>query len=307
MLNSEGSQELVARQVAGISHILESIAEEADQHTKTQIAHANRILSRIAARCPGQPFPVDSDCSSGPDCAQTPTQLVFDTSDVVTRRYPLASFKNVEVDCAFIFEIAAGDSYSVTINASESLFDYINVTKSGDTLKLALKPLRFNYRPVLEARIIMPTLLQLRQGAATKGMLIGFHHKHPLDLYLSGASALNLDVEVGEAKVEISGASSVTGALRADKVDLMLSGASRMRLKGSCGNLLLSGWGAAELDLGDFRAEVGTIYLKGASRATVNVAERLDIDLSGASSLLYNGEPDLKEINLAGASVLSRT
>jgi hypothetical protein len=306
MLRSEGSQEQVARQLAGVRHLLESIAEEADSHVQTQIAQASRILSRIAVRCPGQPFPVDQSCLA-PAPTQTLTQLVFDTSETVTRRYSLSPFNNVEVDCAFIFEIVAGDSHTVTIKASESLFEYVNVVKSGDTLKLALKPLRFNYRPVLEAIVTMPLLLQLRQGAATKGMLLGFHHRHPLDLYLSGASSLNLDVEVGDARVEISGASRVTGALTAHKVDLMLSGASRMCLDGSCDSLLLSGWGAADLDLRNFRAQDGTVYLKGASHAAVSVAGKLNVDLTGASWLQYSGNPDLNETNVTGASVLNRT
>ena len=305
MRSSEESRQEVARQLTGISHILQLIAQEANRDVKTEIERATSILNNIASCGPKRVPQFDSDCL-GADAVPPDRRISLYTSSVVSREFPITDFTNVEVDCSFIFEISSGDDFRVVINAPESLFEFINVGKSGDTLKLSLKPMMFNRMPVLEAKIQMPVLNRLRQGAATKGVVTGFKTHDPLDLYLTGACALDLDVEVGEAKGEISGASHLTGDLKASKVDLELSGASGATLRGACNTLSLSAWGAADMDLSDLRADEGTINLKGASQATVRAAHRLDLDLTGASCLKYIGSPNLRQISLSGASLLSK-
>ena len=304
MRSSEESRQEVARQLTGITHILQLIAQEANHDVKTEIERATSILDSIASCSPRRLPLFDSDCL-GSAAVPPDRRISLDTSHVITRDFPITDFANVEVDCSFIFGISAGDNFRVAINAHESLFEYINVGKSGDTLKLSLKPVMFNSMPALEAMIEMPVLRRLRQGAATKGVVTGFKTRDPLDLFLSGACALDLDVEAGEAKVEISGASRLTGDLKAGRVEMVLSGASAARLRGTCSALALSAWGAANLDLGDLLADEGAINLKGASQATVRAAHRLDIDLTGASCLKYLGNPNLSEVSLSGASLLS--
>jgi hypothetical protein len=303
MQKSKVSNEDIARQLNGINRILESIAEETSAETKAVIEQAKEMLVRIAIRL-GNTLITNSPDYTVFTSGTTP--VLFDGTHITTRIFDINDFENIEVDCAFIFEVVAGKTYNVAITANESLFDIINVTRSGDTLRLSLKPVHFHERPILEARITMPVLKRIRQSAATRGVISGFRTKEPFDLFLSGASSIDLDIESGDARLEISGASSISGKLKATKTDILLSGASHANLKGQCNNLVLSAWGAAELDLSEFHSETGIIYLKGASQATVQVDKRLDIDLTGASRLEYLGNPDLSEVTLSGASVLNQ-
>jgi hypothetical protein len=48
------------------------------------------------------------------------------------------------------------------------------------------------------------------------------------------------------------------------------------------------------------------VILSGASDATINLAGRLDADLSGASKLEYIGEPTLGVMDATGASTVKR-
>ncbi len=294
---TNGSTEEVARQLAGISCILQSIAEEASVEARAEIERARRVLSGIAQ---GSLAARSSNCTDAPGFSGLP----FDPSAVTTRTFDITGFENVEVDSAFIFEIVASRTYRVSVTTNEGVFENLNVVRSGDTLKLSLKPVRLRNRPVLEARIAMPTIGRLRQSAATKGTLSGFRTDKLFDLYLSGASVLNVDIDAADSKIEVSGASRLTGNLTARKLDLLLSGASRAQLVGLCQTMTLSAWGAADLDLSEFVSQESTVYLKGASHALVNVARHLDVDLTGASSLSYAGNPALGEISLSGASLL---
>jgi hypothetical protein len=54
--------------------------------------------------------------------------------------------------------------------------------------------------------------------------------------------------------------------------------------------------------MGNFTVDNAFVDLSGASRASLDIEGRLDVDLSGASLLEYKGNPSLGEIDLSGAS-----
>jgi hypothetical protein len=303
MQNNEGINHEVARHIAEINLILDSITREAVSEVRIQVEQIRQILLKIS-RDPGSLYSENGTSVNG---SQTANPALFDTENIVTRQFDFKDFQNIEIDCAFIFEITAGTAYHVSITANESLFDKINIAQSGDILKLSLKPVRFQARPILEAHIVMPNINRLRQSAATSGIVSGFRTNTPFDLYLSGASSTQVNIECGEARLEITGASHLEGVIKTSKADLLVSGASRVQLSGRCRNLVLSGWGAADMDMAEFQSEEGTIYLKGASTATVNIKNQLNIDLTGASHLRYLGSPTLSEVTLSGASVLDQS
>lgn len=230
-----------------------------------------------------------------------------DDGRIITREFDFSDFTNVEVSHAFRVEITRSDSYQISITASAKLFDYIDVSKSGNTLKISRKPYHFPARTAPEVRINMPILNKLRLSGATKGTVAGFSSQEDFDLNVSGASGLDIDMEAGKTKLEISGASRVSGNVKVADAEFTLSGASRAKLSGSANNIVLNAWGASRLDLADFTLNDTSVSLKGASRATCGeCCGNLDLDLSGASKLDYCGNPTMRDINVSGASTLNR-
>jgi hypothetical protein len=293
MQNSKVPIKDITRELAGITDILESLAKAATPETKAEIEWARQILLNTSAV---------SVLRNKGALSETPTS----DEKIVTRHFEITSFENVEIDCAFIFDIRRGDVFGISIETGESLIDCVNITQSGDTLRLSMKPVRLTARPIIKARIVMPAINRLRQSAATRGTVTGFKSDNLFDLYLSGASSIFLDIESQDARLEVSGASTINGNLDVKKADILLSGASRGTLSGKCENLSLSAWGAAEIDMQNFCCETGIVYLKGASQAVVRILKQLDIDMTGASHLKYVGDPLLKEITLTGASILGK-
>lgn len=229
-----------------------------------------------------------------------------DDGQIITREFDFSDFTNVEVSHAFRVEIIRSDSYQISITASAKLFDYIDVSKSGNTLKIARKPYHFPTKTAPEVRINMPILNKLRLSGATKGTVAGFSSQEDFDLNVSGDSGLDIDMEAGKTKLEISGASRVSGNVKVADAEFTLSGASRAKLSGSANNIVLNAWGASRLDLADFTLNDTSVSLKGASRATCGeCCGNLDLDLSGASKLDYCGNPTMRDINVSGASTLN--
>ena len=233
-------------------------------------------------------------------------ELSIEAGSVATKELDFSDFTNVEIGHAFKAEIICSDSHSVAIMTSEQLLDHINVTKSGNTLKISLNPLSFHIRPTLEAKITMPTLNKLRLADATKGIVRGFSSQEDFALNLSGSSTLDIDMEAGEAKLEVSGASKISGYMKVGDAEITLSGASKAELTGSANNVTLNAWGASWLDLAGFVLNDMDVNLKGASQATVNLNGKLDLDLNGCSRLCYAGSPTMRNVNVSGASTLSQ-
>ncbi len=232
------------------------------------------------------------------------------SEDVVTEEKDFADFTHVDVEGAFEVEITQADSFSIIISADESLFDYIELSKVGGTLKIYLKPRHIFTDFTLGAKtlrveITMPALHGLELSGATKGTITGFKSSEDFSLVVSGASSLEtFDVEVGDAEFEVSGASRVSGNMTADDAEFEVSGASSIELSGSADNIILEVSGASRVDLADFALNDADVDLSGASEATLNVKGRLDTALSGASRLYFYGNPTMGNISVSGASTI---
>ena len=230
--------------------------------------------------------------------------------DVITEEKDFTDFTYVDVGSAFEVEITRSDSFSVIISADESLFDYVEVSKSGGTLKVYLNPRHIFTdftlgAKTLKAEITMPALYGLQISGASKGTITGFKSSEDFELVVSGASSLEtVDIEVGDAEFEVSGASRVTGNMTVDDAEFEVSGASTVELSGLADNIVLEVSGASRVDLTDLPFDNGDVNLSGASEATVNVKGRLDIVASGASRLYFYGNPTLGITEVSGASTV---
>ncbi len=230
--------------------------------------------------------------------------------NVVSEEKDFTDFTHVDVGSAFEVEITRSDSFSIIISADESLFDYVEVSKVGETLKIYLKPRHIFTDFTLEAKplraeITMPALYGLQLSGASKGTITGFKSSEDFSLGVSGASSLEiLDIEVGDAEFEVSGASRVSGNMSADDAEFEVSGASSIELSGSADKIMVEVSGASRVDLADFPIKDADVKLSGASEATVNVKGRLDTALSGASRLYFYGNPTMGNISVTGASTI---
>ncbi len=230
--------------------------------------------------------------------------------EVITEVKDFTDFTYVDVGSAFEVEITRSDSFSVIISADESLLDYVEVSKTGGTLKVYLMPHHIFTdftlgAKTLKAEITMPALDGLQLSGASTGTITGFKSPHDFSLGVSGASSLEMfDIIVGDAEFEVSGASRVSGNMTANNVEFGVSGASSAELSGLAEDIVLEVSGASRVDLTDFPLNDADVKLSGASEATINVKGRLDINVSGASRLYFIGNPTLGETNVSGASTI---
>jgi len=212
----------------------------------------------------------------------------FLPGNLKTEEMEFSGFTAVEVGEAFEVSITQSSSFSVVITADEKIIGNIEVTQTENTLKIGLDPGVISGVLFRKAEITMPELDSLILSGATRGTAEGFSSSNVFTLGLSGASSLQMsDINMGDAEIEVSGASTLNASGTANDIVALVSGAS-------------------DVDLSDFPVNDVDVNLSGASRATVNLDGRLDAELSGASTLEYIGDPTMGDINTSGDSTINK-
>ena len=107
-------------------------------------------------------------------------------------------------------------------------------------------------------------------------------------LDLSGASSFTGDLRGDDVDIELSGASTYRGTVEATELDIDLSGASDAILSGVCQTKMgIDLSGASTLKVANLSAMSVFGEMSGASDADVTVCSDLNVELSGASTLTY--------------------
>jgi hypothetical protein len=212
---------------------------------------------------------------------------LFGSRNLETEEYAFTNFTKVEISTAFEFEIKQSSSYSINVTANDNVIDYVQVSQDGQTLKIRVGTVPRLGFVTLRASVTMPQLRGLTVSGASRGTVYDF----------SSTEGVNITV---------SGASRVTGDITAGNVEFDISGASTIQLEGSANDMVAVVSGASRFNLGGFTVNNADVNISGASSGTVNLNGRLDADLSGASTLLYIGEPIMGTINISGASTLRK-
>ena len=222
-------------------------------------------------------------------CCAVPfrTQLV-PSGPLVTKDYDLSNFSAVAAGSAFEVEIVRSDSYGVSVTVNESLVESLEVSVSGKTLHIALKPnIGLTGAATMKAQVTMPELTGLDLSGASRTTLAGFKSDNSLTTEVSGASTLRGDLTCGDASFNVSGASKVN-------------------LNGSAQDLKVEASGASTVDLSNFASQNTVVNASGASKVVVAASGSLDVEASGASTVRYTGEPAKLKTNTSGASTVGQ-
>jgi len=211
-------------------------------------------------------------------------QPIVGSGKVITKEFTVADFSSVEASHTFLLDIVKGDAYSTKITVDDNLMPEVTVLKEGPVLRIGLTGKNKSYQNALwKVAIIMPNLDGIK---------------------LSGAGQATLK-KFDSAKVftaSIDGVGKLAGEIKADKVNLTVSGAGTVKLTGSAKAGTINTSGASNLDLKDFLFGNAEVRLSGASRALLNVQDNLNCDANGASQITYRGNPTIGNKKQSGAA-----
>jgi len=214
--------------------------------------------------------------------------IIIGSGNLTTRNFDLSDFTEIAAQSGFQLELVQSSNFSVEVTADDNVMDYIDVYKSGNTLKIRPQWNRSFRSVTLIAKITMPDLYEIKLSGGSRASISGFNSSHDLSVGLSGGSSVTGDITAGDAYFD-------------------LSGGSQVNLQGTADNLDVNGSGGSQFELEAFSVNNADINLSGGGRATVSVNGTLDVNLSGGSHVTYIGEPTSIDMNLSGDSTISKS
>lgn len=196
--------------------------------------------------------------------------------------FQVSNFDKLSMGDAFKIEVIQGTQFSVTASGDRRNLDDLIVEVFDEELRIRYNNNR-NRQYQTQIFITMPTLTEVDFGGASDSEISGFDGITAFKMTLSGASESELNIN-------------------ADKLILVLSGASQLSAESETSQEILADLsGASTLNMFASATLSANLELSGASDAKVNVTNELEVKASGASIVRYRGTPSVST-DLSGAS-----
>lgn len=237
--------------------------------------------------------------------AQNKSGVIYD-ENVQVRKLP--SFSAIRVSNAIDLYLTQSNKTEVAVSAKTIEYrDRIITEVVGGTLIIRMENNKswWNWNEgdyKTKAYVSVKDLNALSGSGATNINIINGLTAEKLKIVLSGASDLKGDIKAGTLLVDLSGASNMKANVESNAFSVKGSGASDITIKGSGDDLVVDVSGATSVKMYDYQVKGASVEASGASDVNLNVSEMLKVKASGASSIDYKGAPSKKEIQSSGAS-----
>ncbi|MBR3743864.1 MAG: DUF2807 domain-containing protein [Bacteroidales bacterium] len=241
----------------------------------------------------------------------------------ITRSFNnLKEFDGINISNSFDATLIKGDDYSATVTIDTYYDDYLDVSIVGTVLYVRMKELPPSLknltRKTMDITITVPSITRLYL-TGTASVTSDDEWVTPVEqftLNLSGASKAEklrisgaaLKAEISDASkcsvigdfisldADISGASAATFSSEADDITLKTSGTSKATFVGKAESINAICTGSSYMEGSALKVNDAVIKCKGASKATIEAQESLDVDLTGASTCHYRSKNDALKV-----------
>lgn len=205
------------------------------------------------------------------------------TGNFIKEVRTVSNFNKLDIGGAFTVYLTQGDQEKLEIEADSKEIGEIVTEVEGGKLKIHTKP---------------------GWGERFHDMTIYLTFKNLDYIDFSGAVEVKAEslLTFSELEMDVSGAAEIDMQLKAEKYTAEFSGASEITFSGTCKSGSIEISGASEFHAEELQFEELTLDLSGASEARVFSTNKLRIDASGASEVKYKGNPPDIRIDESGAS-----
>ena len=183
----------------------------------------------------------------------------------VQQKRQVSAFKSIDTEGNFSIEITCQKDLSVEVEGDDNILEAVSTEVSGEVLRLT----------------------------NTKSYSVN----EPVKLKISVPNLEGLSV-TGAGRIDIRGMSN-------DAFDIDSEGAPFITVAGKTKVIKIDSNGAGVIDTHELSASRATVESNGASKIDLDVADQLDVTVSGASTVIYKGDPVVKK-TVHGPGVVQR-
>ncbi len=205
---------------------------------------------------------------------------------IESREFELSGFERIYAGGNYDLTLIPADKDLVIIETDENLFRHINVEVFNKSLNIN------NVRNLKGSKGILvdvyyQNLTRLSSTGTSKIKTRGMLKTERLDVNLSGAGSIELEVETELLDVQMSGAGVVNLTGNTRKQEIHISGAGGLRASG-------------------LRSEECEVNLSGLGNANIFVTEKLIATITGIGGIKYSGNPGYIERKITGLGKIER-
>ena len=177
----------------------------------------------------------------------------------------VASFTSISTNGAFTIEVTCQKDLSLEIEGDENVLGFVKTEVGGNILRLENSQNYDISEPIL-VRISVPNL----EGLAVNGA----------------------------GHITVKGVNN-------DKFEIDTNGAPAITVSGKTKLVDIAANGAGKVDTQNLHAARAVVDARGVAKVDLDVSDQLDVEISGPSSVTYNGNPTVNK-NIHGPGKLTR-
>ncbi len=222
----------------------------------------------------------------GCDWFPTNTKVIQGDGKVTRHKRFIENVAEIQLSGVGKFILTQGDTESLVIEADEKVLPFIiSDVKDGE---LSIHPQEHMHLRSKSKIIYHVTLKEL--------------HK----IELSGSIDMHADkIDSKKLEIEVSGSSRIKAALKVDKLKVKTQGSAKIYFEGDAKRQKVKAAGSVHYDAGSLESQRAKLEVAGASRVTVAVSKKLEVEASGVSVVSYKGNPQVV-ISSSGASSVQK-
>jgi len=179
----------------------------------------------------------------------------------------IAPFKSISTEGAFTIEVTCQKDPSLEVEGDDNVLEFVTSEVRNNVLRLSNSK-NYSVNEPVRFKISVPNL---------EGLTVS-----------------------GAGKIEIKGVNN-------EKFEIDSSGAPAISVSGNTKVVDIDSNGAGKIDTHNLHASRAVVESKGVSKIDLDVADQLDVKVSGPSSVTYRGDPVVNKTILGPGKVEKRT
>ena len=206
--------------------------------------------------------------------------------NIISQNIKVDEFDEIDVGGNYEVLLISGKDENVELETDENLMDFIEIYTHNHRLVIhSLESLHSDHG--IKVYVTYRNLSNINSSGASKVKTDGVLRSDDIDINMSGAGLLELDLDC-------------------KALDMDISGAGLVRLSGVTNRQHLQFSGAGKLDAFNLRSRECYLDLSGVGAAEVYVTDLLDASVSGIGGIKYRGNPQKVNQNVSGLGKVTR-
>ncbi|MFO7873950.1 MAG: DUF2807 domain-containing protein [Bacteroidales bacterium] len=202
-------------------------------------------------------------------------------AQMITEERAAEGFTGLKVSSVFEVYVTQGETFSVMVEAPEEHMEHIETIVENNMLSIDYTQRRVRNLEDLKVYVTAPEFYYLQASGASSIQTDDTLRNASLELRVTGASSIDVAVDVEELTTKVNGASRINLRGKAAMHDLTVSGVSRVNAY-------------------DLTTHTSYVKSSGTASARIRVTDTLSAEASGTSKVTFRGTPETTDYQTSG-------